>query len=228
SVELLLTGKLGELSPQGVRMLEIAVNNIDRIVKLTSTILDLEGLSTGKIALQKQPCDIGLLLKQTLDRLQNLARKHQIQFVVRSQSIQLVLDPLRIEQVLEQLLMNAIQFSRPGGRVWLEITLAPPDQPFQTGRSLMPTEPAKHSPAVLITVQDEGPGISSDQLEAIFDRFQQLDASDSRRQGGAGLGLALCRSIVQQHQGKLWVESRVGQGSTFYLTLPMDRVAVQA
>ncbi|MFM7426672.1 MAG: PAS domain S-box protein [Elainella sp.] len=168
SVELLLTGKLGELSPQGVRMLEIAANNIDRIVKLTSTILDLEGLSTGKIALQKQPCDIDLLLKQTLDRLQSLARKHQIQFVVRSQSIQLVLDPLRIEQVLEQLLMNAIQFSRPGGRVWLEITLAPPDQLFHAGRSLMLAEPAKHSHAVLITVQDEGPGISSDQLEAIW------------------------------------------------------------
>lgn len=229
SVDLLLTGKLGELSPQGARMLEIAANNIDRIVKLTSTILDLEGLSTGKIALQKQPCDVEVLLKQTLDRLQALARKHQVQLIVRPQSVELVLDPLRIEQVLEQLVVNAIRFSRPGSRVWLEIALPLLDSLSQrASRGLIPSELPSQPPFVLITVRDEGPGISSDQLETIFGRFQQVDASDSRRQGGAGLGLALCRSIVQQHQGKLWVESTVGQGSTFYLALPMHRVAVQA
>ncbi len=238
SVDLLLTGKLGDLSPQGSRMLEIAANNIERIVKLTRTILDLEGLSTGRIALQKQPCDLGILLKQSIDRLQSLARKHQVQFMLQPQSVQLVVDPQRIEQVLEQLLANAIQFSCPGGRVWLRITLLPDkscqaDAQFTMARpeSFRPEssrlESFRQTPSVLITIQDEGPGIPSDKLETIFGQFQQVDASDTRRQGGAGLGLALCRSIVQQHQGDLWVESTLGKGSMFYLALPMHRIALE-
>jgi signal transduction histidine kinase len=70
-------------------------------------------------------------------------------------------------------------------------------------------------------VEDQGHGISAEKLERIFDRFQQGDASDSRALGGTGLGLALCRSIVQQHGGRIWAESIPGQGSKFQFTLPV-------
>jgi signal transduction histidine kinase len=113
--------------------------------------------------------------------------------------------------------MNAIQFSYPGGRIWLNVELKQDDQPVGV-----------RNPYVLITVKDEGQGIPADKLDLIFGQFQQADASDTRRQGGAGLGLAICHSVIQQHQGRLWVESTIGQGSTFFLALPMQRVAVQA
>jgi signal transduction histidine kinase len=70
-------------------------------------------------------------------------------------------------------------------------------------------------------VKDQGRGIPADQVEKIFGRFQQVDASDSRQKGGTGLGLAICRNIVQQHGGKIWAESVLGEGSVFYFTLPL-------
>lgn len=79
------------------------------------------------------------------------------------------------------------------------------------------------SPYVLFSIKDQGRGIPTDKLETIFGRFQQVDVSDSRQKGGTGLGLAICRSIVQQHSGQIWVESIVGQGSTFYFTLPLNQ-----
>jgi signal transduction histidine kinase len=75
---------------------------------------------------------------------------------------------------------------------------------------------------LLLTVKDQGRGIPTDKLEVIFDRFQQVDASDARQRGGTGLGLTICRSIVEQHGGQIWAESVMGEGSTFYVTLPID------
>lgn len=217
SIDLLLTGHLGELSPQGYRMLEIAANNVDRLVQLTNNILDLEGLSSGKIAILKQFCNIAELVDQAKAKVQENASLRGIQILVTPQPIQILLDPRWIEQVLNHLLMNAIQFSYPGGRIWLTVELKQDDQPAGV-----------RNPYVLVTVKDEGQGIPADKLGVIFGQFQQADASDTRRQGGAGLGLAICHSVIQQHQGRLWVESTIGQGSTFFLALPMQRVAVQA
>jgi hypothetical protein len=74
---------------------------------------------------------------------------------------------------------------------------------------------------ILFQVKDRGRGIPADKIESIFGRFQQVDASDSRKKGGTGLGLAICRSIVQHHDGQIWAESTIGEGSTFYFTLPL-------
>jgi two-component system, OmpR family, sensor histidine kinase VicK len=70
-------------------------------------------------------------------------------------------------------------------------------------------------------VQDQGQGIPADKLDLIFERFLQVDSSDSRKKGGTGLGLAICRKIIEQHDGRIWVESRLGEGSRFYFTLPI-------
>ncbi|MEJ6486443.1 ATP-binding protein [Nostoc punctiforme UO1] len=74
---------------------------------------------------------------------------------------------------------------------------------------------------VLLTIKDTGRGIPTDKLESIFERFQQVDSSDSRNHDGTGLGLAICKSIMQQHGGRIWAESILGEGSTFYVTLPL-------
>jgi two-component system, OmpR family, sensor histidine kinase VicK len=89
-----------------------------------------------------------------------------------------------------------------------------------------PHLPATSSPYIVIAVKDKGRGIPADKLEMVFERFQQVDASDSRQKGGTGLGLAICRSIVQQHGGRMWVESVLGEGSTFFLSLPLLREGV--
>jgi signal transduction histidine kinase len=111
-------------------------------------------------------------------------------------------------QVLTNLLSNAIKFSRPGGgSVWLD---------------------AEHSPAeIVFRVRDEGRGIPPDKLETIFERFTQVDDSDAREKGGAGLGLAICRGIVTQHGGQIWAESTLGAGTTMCIALPCPDTRMQ-
>ncbi len=235
SIELLLTGKLGQLSAQGQRMLEIAANSIDRITHLTGNILDVERLSAGVITLQKQPCELDKLLIAAIDRNQPAADRQGIQLLIGSlppdQLGVICLDVNWIAQVLDHLIVNAIQFSDPGSSIWLMAESESQAQAAQR-RQKQPTAlvccQSQLSPHLQISVKDQGQGIPVDQLETIFDQFQQVDSSDRRRRNGVGLGLAICRSIAQQHQGALWVESKPGQGSTFYLTLPLQRLAVEA
>ncbi len=110
-------------------------------------------------------------------------------------------------QTLTNLLSNGIKFTEPGGMVKLKATV-------------QADSPRSSENLCQIVVQDLGRGIPEDQLESIFERFQQVDASDSRSKGGTGLGLAICRHIVERHNGKIWVESLLGNGSTFYINLP--------
>ena len=98
--------------------------------------------------------------------------------------------------------------------VWLSAELASGKRPFSTFTSYLKFQ-----------VKDQGRGIPANYLETIFERFQQVDASDSRKKGGTGLGLAICRSIVQHHEGQIWVESTLGKGSTFFFTLPVLTIA---
>ncbi|HTV13623.1 MAG TPA: ATP-binding protein, partial [Acidobacteriaceae bacterium] len=136
------------------------------------------------------------------------ADKREIKLRVEGLPIRLWIDQDRILQTLSNLVGNAIKFSPPGSEILLR------------AQRLNATE-------ALLSVQDRGRGIPPEKLELIFERFQQVDASDSRAMGGAGLGLAICRNIVRQHGGRIWAESVPGQGSTFYFTVPtpMRRIA---
>jgi signal transduction histidine kinase len=198
---LLTSGMLGPLSDQGQRMVEIAVRNTDRLVRLINDILDIERMQSGKVAMQPRLCNAADLLYQAAEELRAMAQEAQVRLMVRPLQVELRVDPDRILQTLINLVSNAIKFSPAGTTVWLTAE--------RWGEQL------------LIQVQDQGRGIPAEKLESIFERFQQVDASDSRQKGGTGLGLAICRSIVQQHGGRIWVESQVGQGSTFSFAVPV-------
>jgi PAS domain S-box-containing protein len=193
-------------SDKGKRIIEIAAENAERLVRLLNDILDLERLESGKVTLVKQKVDASELLSKAADLMQLIFQKAEINLLVSSQSIELLVDQDRIIQVLTNLLSNAIKFSLPGSTVWMTVEQVPANN----------TETA----FALFKVQDQGRGIPADKIEAIFERFHQVDASDSRKQGGTGLGLAICRSIVEQHNGQMWVESTPGVGSSFYMKLP--------
>ncbi|WP_302184688.1 sensor histidine kinase [Planktothrix pseudagardhii] len=200
SLGLLAAGVFKNKPDTTQQMLDIAVHDTERLVRLVNDILDLERLEAQKVHLNQQWCDTGALLQQCVETLQPLAAENQIMLSVEPTSIQVFVDRDRMIQTLVNLVSNAIKFSPAKATV----TLSAQDQADQ----------------VLFQIQDQGRGIPADKLETIFGRFQQVDASDSRQKGGTGLGLAICQSIVQQHGGKIWAESVVGAGSKFYFTLP--------
>jgi two-component system, OmpR family, sensor histidine kinase VicK len=212
SLGLLLTGKMGALTDKGHRMLEIAVNNSDRLIRLINDILDLERLESDKFTLHQQSCNAADLLKQATEMMQPMAEREGITLLGSSVSVNIYADPDRLLQVFTNLISNAIKFSTAGSTVWLSAEIYIPTRA---------EEGCAQPPMLLISVKDQGRGIPPEKLESIFERFQQVDASDSRQKGGTGLGLAICRSIVKQHSGEIWVESGLGNGSCFYLTLPV-------
>ncbi len=193
-------------------MLNIAINNSDRLVRLVDDILSFERLESGKVQLEKEDCAVAHLLYQAIDAVRPLADQAGITIALTPLTATLWAAPDAIIQVLTNLLSNAIKFSASGGTVWIRAELGGEDAKASSPPS-----------SVIVTVQDHGRGIPPDRLETIFDQFQQVDASDSRQRGGTGLGLAICKRIVQQHRGRIWVESVVGQGSIFYVALPLTR-----
>ncbi|MEO0455364.1 MAG: ATP-binding protein [Cyanobacteria bacterium P01_A01_bin.114] len=214
ALDLLSSGQLGGLSPQGQQILQMATTNTERLIRLVNDILDLERIRSGTITMQVQPCEIGDLLTQATEAMQTMADKAQVALTVSPVAATLTVDPDRMLQTLTNLLSNAIKFSHPNGTVHLSALV------IETAEAI-PTVPLT-CPYLLIQVADQGRGIPHDKLHSIFERFQQVDASDSRKKGGTGLGLAICRNIVQQHGGQIWVESTLGQGSTFYVALPIN------
>lgn len=201
SLGLLASGQLGDLSAKGQRLLEIAVQNSDRLIRLINDILDIERIESGKVTLEKRDCCADELVAGAMEMVQAMAEKAGVALYSHVQPVGLVADPDRITQTLTNLLSNAIKFSPSDSAVTVRVE--------RTGQE------------VLFTVQDQGRGVPGDKQQAIFERFQQVDASDSREKGGTGLGLAICRSIVQQHGGRIWVESIPGAGATFCFTLPL-------
>jgi PAS domain S-box-containing protein len=199
------------------RMLQIAINNSDRLVRLVDDILDLERLESGKVQLVLEQCQVADLMQQAVDSVQSIAERADITLWVTSISTPLWASPDAIVQTLTNLLSNAIKFSSPGDTVWLEAKIG--SEKSNINKEKILSDP--QTPFILFTVKDRGRGIPEDKLEIIFEQFQQVDVSDSRKKGGTGLGLAICKKIVQQHGGQIWVESSLGKGSTFYFTLPL-------
>jgi PAS domain S-box-containing protein len=198
---LLNTGMYDNKPERAKHMLQQALINSDRLVRLVNDILNLERLSSGRAQFVLEICDAQTLLHQATAGLQSIAEEAGITLVTLPTTAQIWADSDAILQTLTNLLSNAIKFSPVNSAVALSVQ--------------------ETSEWVLFSVADQGRGIPADKLETIFGRFQQVDVSDSRQKGGTGLGLAICKSIIQQHNGHIWVESLLGEGSTFYFTLPL-------
>ncbi|HEY0037372.1 MAG TPA: ATP-binding protein [Longimicrobium sp.] len=202
SLGLLASGRLNG-TPQAQRMLEIAAQNSDRLVRLINDMLDLDRLQSGRLELKPARVEVAPLVEQSMHAVEGAATGVQVSLEARiDPGLDVWADPDRVVQVLVNLLSNAAKFSPPGAVVEV------------VGEN--------RGEQALFQVRDRGRGIPADKLDAIFERFRQVDSSDARDKGGTGLGLAICRSIVQQHGGRIWVASEWGKGSTFFFTLPRE------
>ena len=209
SLGLLASGLLLKFPDKADKMLKIAVENTDRLVRLINDILDIERLESGKVTIEAAELNLGTLMKSASDTMKAMANENKVKLETKPLSETVWADSDRILQVLTNLLSNAIKFSEDDGKVRLSAKLLDGDEKGW----------------VRVEVKDSGRGIPADKVDKIFERFGQVDASDSREKGGTGLGRPICRTIVEQHGGKLWVESTLGKGSKFMFTLPTERTA---
>ncbi|WP_373546336.1 ATP-binding protein [Chamaesiphon sp.] len=214
SLGILAMGLMDDEPAQMKQMIQIAAVETERLVRMVNDILDLEKLNADRTPLEREWCDAAALIQQAIDIMSSSADAARVRLELDCPSAQIWVAPDRIVQIFTNLLCNAIKFSHPDGVVSIVAKIAAPDE---NGSTQLANSP---SPQIYFTVEDRGRGIPPHKLETIFDRFQQVDSSDARDKGGTGLGLAICKSIVLQHQGRIWVESIWGQGSTFFVTLP--------
>ena len=208
---LIASGALEKRPEKRAHMMELAIGNCDRLVRLVNGILDFDSVEKGLLPLHCETVEPIDLLRRAADTAHAAASQAHIGFRIDAPSAPVLADEERILQVLNELVSNALKFSPAETQIHL------------SARPLGVSATGVHE--VCLVVEDQGCGISAEKMERIFDRFQQGDASDSRALGGTGLGLALCRSIVEQHGGRIWAENLPGQGSRFLFTLPAAKTS---
>jgi signal transduction histidine kinase len=203
SVDLILGGCVGEVSTEAKELLDVAHSACERMIRLINNILDLSKIEAGQIQLRLESIDVATIVDRSLRYLNTLAAQAGITLKPNFQSglPQVEADRDRIEQVITNLVSNAIKFSPPKGEV--EIALSADGE------------------WVRCSVSDQGCGIEEKDLTRIFGKFQQ--AGLPQRGAGTGLGLAISYALITEHKGKIWVDSQVGQGSSFVFCLPVRR-----
>ena len=183
------------------RFLKIIERNAQRLDLLIKDLLTISALEAGRTKLSLQPVELRPLVEKVLGDLKPPADSKSITLINELPQLVAAADLGRLEQVLANLVDNAIKYGRTQGTVTVG-----------GGK----TEDGK----IEIFVQDDGPGIPPESLDRVFERFYRVDKARSREQGGTGLGLSIVKHIVQSHGGKVWVKSELGKGSTFFFTLP--------
>ncbi len=197
-------GRGPELSAWQMKALQSINQAILRLVELSDDLLDVTRLQAGQLALHIKPTDLIPLIKNVATRLQMTTEQHDIQVITLLDSLIVDIDPRRIEQVLHNLIGNAIKYSPAGGPIIITIR--------QEGK-------AKRA---LLSIHDDGIGIPEQQQAHIFSRFMRADNVHTHGISGTGLGLYLCRGLVERHGGHIWFGSSEGQGTTFFLALPIS------
>ena len=201
SVELFATGAFGELNSKGTTVLAKSERSIQRILDITGNLLELGKIESGTYIPQLELTKLASLFEESVSLVQSLADSKDVRVEVVDVDIELRLDASQIVRVLMNLLSNAIKFSEPEQVV---VLLASSDGDY-----------------VRVEVMDSGRGVPADKQNSIFDRYKQSEASDGHDRKGVGLGLSICKAIVQAHGGTIGVSARSTGGSIFWFQLPI-------
>jgi two-component system, OmpR family, sensor histidine kinase CiaH len=190
------------LPPTAREVLESSVEEVDRMSATVENLLTLARMDEGGMQLDRRPTDLREVARSVLDSMRSLSEPSQVGLDLEGEPVAVSVDRERIEQVLTNLVGNAIRFSGTGGVVRVST--------WRNGHEAG------------LSVQDTGPGIPSSMRSRIFERFVRVEAARGSDSGGAGLGLAISKEIVEAHGGRIWIESGDRRGSTFLIALPTE------
>ena len=204
-VTILLDGLAGEINAEQREYLGIILRNVNQLRNMIRDLLDVKRVRTGKLTLQPRCLSLIGIAEEMVRALQTTADTRKICLAVADFGFlpPVDADPARVQQVLANLLDNALKFSSEGGTITLNASLYANDPQF-----------------LCISIADTGCGISPEGQQHIFEYLYQEESGIKTSRSGLGIGLYICREIVQRHGGQIWVESEAGKGSVFYFTLP--------
>lgn len=200
SLGLLASGVMGDLPREAKTMVSVAQRNSVRLLALMNDILDFDKLESGKIEMHLVSTPVMGIIERAIEMIRPLAAQDGVSIELTGTDGKVCGDEARLGQVVANFLSNAVKYSPRDGIV--TVAVAPAGE------------------ALEVRVQDRGRGISAELQKKLFQRFQRADSSDARTRPGAGLGLAICKAIVEQHGGTIGVESGEGAGSTFWFRVP--------
>jgi len=202
SLQLLLADAATVPDPENRQLLDIALKSCDRLVRIINDILDVSRIEAGRLNLEPRAVAVAEIVQQSAEAVDHLAKQAHLRFDVQVPPglPAVTADPDRFTQAIVNLLSNAVKFAPAGSTV----TISAREQ----------------SGFVAVAVRDEGPGIAPDDVSRVFEKFQQLDRPATRRAGGTGLGLAITKGIVEEHGGRVTVESAPGKGASFTRWIP--------
>ena len=192
---------LGTLTPDQLDAVETISKNAHRLQSIIGDLLDSHRLDLGKMKFNFTEVDVVELINSAINNYDKEIKSKKIHVTVRAKPpMLLTTDKLRVEQVLTNIFINSIDFvSKDTGKISVKAKL--------------------QKDSVLFTIQDNGAGIPPEEIDSIFNPFSQIDTALTRKHGGAGLGLAICKGLVTKLGGKIWVKSELGKGTTFYFTI---------
>jgi len=199
---ILLTGKLGSLPPEAQERINKINRHSDELVRLVNDLLDISRIESGKVIMKRESYDLKSIAEHVLDLLSVQLKEKQIepQLNISKDVTAVFVDHSQIERVFINIVGNALKFTPPKGK----ITIAS----YKVGKE------------VQVDITDTGCGIPEEAREAIFEEFYRVDNPINQQVKGTGLGLSLVKHIIEAHNGKIWVKSKAGLGSTFSFTLP--------
>lgn len=204
AIDLVVRKMVGEISKEQEEVLGRAKRNVDRLRRLIDDILDLTKMESGKLQMNFIPNNINSVIKDVVESQRDVAasRGLYLNMELDENMMRVPFDSDRITQVMNNLLSNALKFTRQGG-----VTIS--------------TVNRTEDNHILVHVKDTGPGIAETNLRKVFEKFQQIESAEKNEEGGTGLGLAICRQIVGLHGGRIWVDSKLGEGAVFSFILPL-------
>jgi signal transduction histidine kinase len=173
----------------------------DRLTELVDHLLDMSRMDAGLMKLERVPADISVIIEEAVSDARLTAPAGKVISHMRNELPPVTIDARRIRQVLDNLIDNAIKYSGSESSVLIEAECT--------------------DSTLCVSVADEGIGIPPEDIEKVFDRMYRAEQRLTQGSKGLGLGLSVCRGMVEAHGGKIWAESQVGVGSTFYFTLPL-------
>lgn len=205
---LLLRGKAGELQPRQVEFVETIASQSAVLKSMVQNLLDTSRLESGRLPVEIQRVDLGSLMGEVEATWRGGATSREIALAAETagtSGVEVLVDPFRFQQVLGNLVGNALKFTPRGGRITLRARV----------------EGEASSQSAVIEVEDTGRGIGADKLDRVFEKFFQVERADTRLAGGSGLGLYICRQLIETMGGRIAVRSVVDVGSTFIIHLPV-------